>query len=685
MWIVVSCLALGPQLAAVVAVTLYGDYSRGLPAVPDLEAYARAAPRSSRILAADGTVLAELPFTLGKETGHRLWVPFAELPPLLVSALLAAEDLRFFAHEGVDLRAVLRATLRNLRAGRAVEGASTITQQVARNLLPEEIGHERSLARKLREMILARRIERRYDKRTILETYANHVFLGANAYGVAAAARAYFAKSPTELGLVECALIAGMAQAPGRADPYRDPAAAETRTREVLERMERAGMVSREERLLALAQPVTLRRAVDPYGTLAPWMTERSRREVAAALPEAYARGGWIVETTVLPSVTTLAENAARRALETLGDPLPQAGIFVLDHGTGYVEAQVGGLSFQTSQFDRATQACRQPGSAFKPLVYAAALEKDAITPGTPLRDAPIVEYDAVRDVYWKPTNSGRAFRGVALAQDALATSLNAPAVDVLDRVGIEAAIALSRRLGLTTAIAPVRPLVLGASCVIPAELAHAFAAFATGGRRVEPKVVTRVLVRGETVWERASPYDAFVAPARRLDLLATRADDGRVLDEVTAFLMSSMLRQAVLSGTGQGAGALGRAVAGKTGTTNDNTDAWFVGYTARLTGAAWVGHDDPQTTLGRGADGTHTALPIWVSVLRAIEGTRPPAPLPGPPAGVVKARIDRASGLRSTSESGDAVDLYFRDGTVPTEEVGSTLPLEFDRLTGEF
>jgi penicillin-binding protein 1A len=684
-WLVVAVLVAAPQLAVVVTCQLYRAYSRDLPAVPDLDGYARMAPRSSRILAADGTILAELPFRVGKETGHRLWVPFAELPPRLVSALIAAEDLRFFAHEGVDLRAVVRATFANLRAGRTVEGASTITQQVARNLLPDDIGHERSLARKVREMILARRIERQYDKETILETYANHVFLGANAYGVAAAARAYFGKSLSELGLGECALLAGMAQAPGRADPYKDPMAARARTLEVLDRMARAGLVRTEEREEALARPLYLGRPVDPYGLLAPWMTERARREVAASLKGAYAQGGLLVETTVLPSVTTLVEDAVEKGTARLAEPTPQQGTFALDHRTGYVVAEVGGRSFRESQFDRTTQACRQPGSAFKPLVYAAALEKDAITPGTPLRDAPIVEYDASRDVTWKPTNSGRTFRGVALAQDALAASLNAPAVDVLDRVGIAPAIDLAARLGLSTPIAPVRPLVLGSSCVIPAELAGAYAVFATGGRRVEPRVVTRVVVRGVTAWDRASPYDAFLAPARRLDLLATRRDETRVLDEVTAFLMSSMLTQTVLSGTGQRASVLGRPVAGKTGTTNDNTDAWFVGYSGRVTAAVWVGHDDPKTTLGTREGGAHAALPLWVAAIQAIEGTSPPALLPGPPPGVIKARIDRPSGLLGTAESSDAVELYFRRGTEPTELAGSRLPEEIDRIADEF
>jgi penicillin-binding protein 1A len=259
-----------PQIVLIAGYRYYERHAEGLPAVPDLEGYQRWAPRTTRLVAADGTVLAEIPFVQGVEAGHRTWVRFRDIPPLVVQAILAAEDVRFFEHHGVDVRAVARAAWANYRAGKTVEGASTITQQVARNLLPEEIGRERSMARKIREAILARRIERSHDKARIFETWANQVFLGNNAYGLAAAARAYFDKRLDQLDASEAALIAGLAQAPGRADPTVDAAAAKARRDEVLDRMQRAGFLDEAARAAATASPIVLRRPVDPYGATLP-------------------------------------------------------------------------------------------------------------------------------------------------------------------------------------------------------------------------------------------------------------------------------------------------------------------------------------------------------------------------------------------------------------------------------
>jgi penicillin-binding protein 1A len=474
--------------------------------------------------------------------------------------------------------------------------------------------------------------------------------------------------------------------------------------------MHRAGFLGDADWRAAAAEPIALTRPPDRYGTIAPWLTERARQEAQAALPEAWARGGLVVETAILPVTAEAAQARAREAAEEVGrrqkTAAPQVGAFVFDHVTGYVEAVVGGLDWAAagevdpagaaSRFDRAGQACRQPGSAFKPVVYAAALEHDRITPGTPLRDAPITEYDEDRNVFWKPTNSGRAFRGIALAQDALAASLNAPAVDVMDRVGADAAIGLARRLGLSTPIEPVRPLVLGSSCVIPRELARAFGVFAAGGRRVEPQVIVRVTRGGgPALLDRASPYDPFLAPGRRLDAavdrLAERLDPAtaaQVLDAQTAFLMSSMLAEVVRAGTGHNARAVGRPAAGKTGTTNENTDAWFVGYTGRLVAAVWIGHDDPVQRLGPREDGRRAALPVWVRLIALAEDARAPVAVPGPPPpGVVAARIDRGSGLLALPHAGGAVDLWFRAGTAPTQAVDELreVPRDLGRLSRDF
>jgi penicillin-binding protein 1A len=674
--------------AAAVVVAVYARYARDVPDVPDLDAYAAAAPRSNLILAADGTLLAQIPFVVGVEAGHRTWVPYAELPPLVVDAVLAAEDVRFFSHHGVDERAVVRAAVANYRAGRTVEGASTITQQVARNLLPEAIGRERTLRRKVREMVLARRIERRYPKAKILETYVNLVFLGAGAYGVEAAARVYFDRSLAELSLAQAALVAGMAQAPTRTNPFEHPAEARARRDEVLAKMTRAGFVGAAEAARAQAEPLSLSPAPDHYGTRSPWITEWARQEVEAAYPQAWARGGMVVTTTALPALDALALAAARTGSDAIAarqkSAAPEVGAIVFDHHTGYVEAVVGGLDWARSRFDRARSACRQPGSTFKPIVYAAALERDVITLGTPLRDAPVTEYDEDRDSFWKPQNSGRAFRGIALAEDALAASLNAPAVDVIDRVGPAAAVDMARRLGISSPLAAVRPLVLGASCVTPLELVRAFAIFAEAGQSRPPIVITRVEWRGAILVERAAGADPFASPSRRLDgVVAALPGRATILDDVTAHLVGHMLVAAASRGTGAKSRAVARPVAGKTGTTNDASDAWFVGYTARAAAVVWVGHDDPKTKLGRREDGSRAALPIWTALVRLVEADRPVRPALGPaPSGIEMAAVSRESGrlvprlALGGAPGGAALELPFRTGTAPTDG-DEALPVE--------
>ncbi|MEM9491676.1 MAG: penicillin-binding transpeptidase domain-containing protein, partial [Myxococcota bacterium] len=521
---------------------------------------------------------------------------------------------------------------------------------------------------------------------------------GAGAYGVAAAARAYFAAPLRELDAAQTALIAGMAQAPGRTNPHRRPRPARMRRDEVLTRMAAAGFISADEAAAARAQPLALRAPPKRYGSVAPWHTEHVRRQLAKTHPAALGRGGLRIDTAALPGLAARSEILAREWSSALGRGRPhgppQLGAVVWDHRTGYVEAMVGGLSWTDSRFDRAAQACRQPGSAFKPIVYAAALVHDAITPGTALRDAPIAEYDEDLQVHWKPDNSGRSFRGVALAQDALAASLNAAAVDVLDRVGGARVIAVARRLGLTTELADVRPLALGASCVIPLELAGAYAIFAQDGARVEPIFAVRVSRGGRVLFDRASPRDPHLEPRRRLDRFiaanaaaATGATEP-VIDRYSAFLMSTMLAEVVKRGTATAARRLGRPAAGKTGTTNDNTDAWFVGYTGRLVAAVWVGHDDPARTLGRSDDGSRAALPLWIRLIAAAEGERPPRAVPGPPPdGLRQARIDRETGKRAPPGVGGGALLYFKPGTEPIEQTGHIpgVPSDLSRAAREF
>jgi len=515
---------------------------------------------------------------------------------------------------------------------------------------------------------------------------------------MAAAARAYFDRDVSQLDLPQAALLAGLIQAPGRLDPFHHPAAARARRDEVLARMARAHLIDAAEQARAAADPLALSRPHPSYGRRAPWYTEQVRRLVAGALPRELARGGLAIDTAALPALgAELAADAAAHADRWGG---AQLAALVWDHRTGYVEASVGGRAWGADRFDRALQSCRQPGSAWKPVVYGAALATGAITPGSALRDAPVAEYDEATGAHWKP-RSGSRFRGIVLAQDAFAASLNAPAIDVFDRVGAGPIIALARRLGITTALSEVRPMALGASCVRPIELARAYAAIARRGWAVAPHLAIRVR-RGDTaLFDTAVPEDPWIDPARRFDRIAATAgadpaervgapggrQGGRLLDEQVAFQLTDMMSAVVARGTATAAAALGRPAAGKTGTTNDNTDAWFVGFTGRVLGAVWVGFDDPAHKLGPEGDGAHAALPLWMRAVRAAEGSRPPSAVPGPPPdGMERAAIDRETGLLAAPGTG-GLSLWFRPGTAPTEVAGQpgTSPTDFGRSSSEF
>ena len=686
-------IALPIVAAGVVAVTLR-RWARDLPEVPDLAAWRAEAPQSSIVRAADGAHLAELPFRDGKVVGHRTLTALDRVPAPVIAAVLAAEDVRFFAHRGVDYAAIARAAKINYQVGRVVEGASTITQQVARNLLPREIGTERSVRRKVREALLARAIERRWTKRDILETYLDFVFLGEGAYGMAAAARAYFDRDVGELDLPQAALLAALIQAPGRLDPFHHPAAARARRDEILARMARAQLIDPIAQAQATLAPLALARRRPSYGTRAPWYTEQVRRLIAAAMPRELARGGLTIVTAALPALDAeLGRDAAAHA-ERWGKS--QVAAMLWDLRTGYVEAITGGRAWNPDRFDRALQSCRQPGSAWKPIVYGAALAAGAITPGTALRDAPIAEYDEATGAHWKP-RSGSRFRGVVLAQDAFAASLNAPAIDVFDRVGPGPVIGFARRLGIATPLAGLRPMALGASCVKPIELARAYAAIARRGWAASPHFAIRVGRGGDALFDTTVPEDPWLPPARRFDrIVATAGADpaerigatgGRAIDERVAYQLADMMAAVVERGTAAAAASLGRPAAGKTGTTNDNTDAWFIGFTGRELGAVWVGFDDPAHKLGPEGEGAHAALPLWMRAIRAAEGTRPAIAVPGAaPDGMEHVTVDRETGLLAAPGAG-GLALWFRTGTAPTEVAGQpgTSPTDFSRSSREF
>ncbi|HTL35159.1 MAG TPA: transglycosylase domain-containing protein [Kofleriaceae bacterium] len=689
-----------PIIVALVVIHTLRSWASDLPRVPDLSAWLAEAHQTSYIVAADGSRLAELPFKDEADVvGHRMLLSMDDLPPQVVEAVLAAEDVRFFSHHGVDYRAITRAAWANYQAQRVVEGASTITQQVARNLLPQEIGKERSAKRKVREALLARAIEARWTKREILDVYLNFVFLGQNAYGIAAASRAYFAKPATELDLAEAALLAGLIQAPSRLDPFHHPEAAKTRRDEILARMARAHLIDEATRAKTAALPVVVRRPLPTYGTRVGWYTEAVRQLVADAFPTDMDQGGIVIETAALPALgTQLQQDAGAHAEKwAQGKQLPQLGALLWDHRTGYVEALIGGRDPWTKRdkFDRMLQSCRQPGSAWKPLVYGSALESGAITPGTALRDAPIAEYDEVTNTHWKP-KSGNRFRGVVLAQDAFASSLNSPAIDVFDRVGAQGVIKFARRLGITSDLAEVRPMALGASCVKPIELARVFAIVARRGWAIAPRLAIRVRRGDDILFDASVPEDPWLSSSDRIDRVAAiagedpaeriLADGEQLISEPVAFQLGDMMHAVVERGTAAAAN-VGRPAAGKTGTTNENTDAWFIGFTGRELGAVWIGFDDPATKLGTQGDGAHAALPLWTRAIRAAEGDRVKVDVPGAaPSDMLEVAIDRETGLLA-APGAPGETLWFRNGTQPQEVAGQvgTSPTDFGRTSREF
>ncbi len=680
-----------PIIAGLFALSVLRHHAEGLPFAPNLDRWLERAPRSNLIVAADQSVLAELPFHLDGQSGHRMPVTYDEIPPVLIRAILAAEDLRFFDHKGIDTRAVLRSAWANYRAKRIVQGASTITQQLARNLV-DDIGNDRSLRRKIREALLARRLEANHSKEQIFTAYANYVFLGANAYGVAAAARAYFSKPLAELTVPEAAMIAGLIQIPGRGNALKHPQVALERRNVILERMHRFALIDDTEYQQALATDLALQEPPEHYGTIAPWATEAARQWAKERMPGEFERGGLRIETTVLPALAQEAEAfASQRATEMRNEEeeSAQIGVILFDHQSGYIEVLVGGTDWQKSKFNRAIQSCRQPGSAFKPVVYGAALEAQVITPATALRDGPISEYDPTLQVYWKPTNSGREFRGIAIAQDAIASSLNTPAVDVYDRVGGPRVVNFALRMGITTKLRQLRPLALGSSCVLPVELVTYYATIARGGSEVKPRVVTAVSNRGQRTVDESAYFDPTLSSTRRLDRIsaAAAAKEVAVLDEGVAYQLRSMLRQVVTGGTATAARRMPMQVAGKTGTTNNNTDAWFVGFSTRTAAAVWLGHDDPRQALGKSRDGGRAALPIWKKIVGLAENSRVLGELPGTAPSALRAfRIDRESGLLAAPKAGAALELYFRPNTAPTEVAGAASGArDFARQSGSF
>jgi penicillin-binding protein 1A len=702
---------------------------------------------------------------------RRIVIPLSEMPRTLLDAFVAAEDSRFYKHRGIDLISIVRAFFKNLEAGTIVQGGSTITQQVTKSFL---LTPERSYKRKFKEAILAYRIDKAFSKEDILYLYLNQIYLGHGAYGVQAASENYFGKSARDLNLAECAILAGLPQAPSKYSPFKHPERAKQRQIYVLNRMVEEGYITNLQATEAINTQLDIKPRRNLYIEEVPFYTEHVRRylenkygtdtlytqglqvytavnidmqkmareEIQKGLFDLDKREGYrgplkhikpeeiesfsqslqaelekepfeaqaIFKAVVIAvddrkKTTTVRmgnaqgtialedmawarkpdpevayhETKLRRPSQALavGDvilvqlkareegtdiwsveleqmPIAQSALMCIEAGSGLVKAMIGGRDFRATQFNRAIQSRRQPGSAFKPIIYAAALDKQfddpkkSYTPATIIMDSAIVYKDEERDFTWKPRNYKETFYGPTLLRNALAKSRNLVTIKILQDIGVDYAIDYAKKLGIESNLSRDLSIALGSSGISLLELLRAYSVFANQGYLVEPVFILKVVDRNGKVLEE-------MAPERK-----------KVIDESTAYIMTNLLEGVVKYGTGWRIKALKRPVAGKTGTTNNLFDAWFVGFTPEYITGVWVGLDE-EAPMGKGETGSRAASPIWLGFMqRALEGK--PVQLFQAPDDIVFAKIDADTGLLPVPESKNVVFECFKEGTVPTE-----------------
>jgi penicillin-binding protein 1A len=593
-------LTVSSLLTCFIGSLLYVFVSLDIPDITGLKSYRP--PVTSFILDAEGEVVDRL------FEQNRILVPYDQMPDLLIQAFLAAEDGRFFSHDGLDGWSILRAILQNFKSGSRGQGGSTITQQVARALL---LTPEKTYTRKIKEAILAYRIDSALSKEEILYIYLNQIYLGAGAHGVEAAARTYFGKSVRELNLAEISLIAGLPQAPSRYSPLRHFDRAKNRQSYVLNRMAEDGYIT----------PTAARNAFKQGLFWAP--PTRSCQEAGYFLQQVrnyvqhkYGRQRLFTEGLIIhTSLDRQLQKAATRAVEeglaqweerhlNSGKSFlpPQAALVAIEANSGRVRAVVGGSSFASSQFDRAIHARRQPGSAFKPIIYAAALAH-GYTPASLIDDAPLRLRGATPGSFWAPRNFNGKFQGPTTLRNGLIHSNNVISVRLLQATGIGPVRKLAGRMGIRSPLAANLSIALGSSEVSLLELTAAYSVFATGGQYQEPIFVTRILDASGRVLEE------------------NHSQPQLVVHEDIAFQVTHLLQGVITEGTGRRVRELGIPAAGKTGTTDQNMDAWFVGYTPELITGVWVGYDQ-KLSLGSKETGSQAAAPIWLAFMQQIRGT---------------------------------------------------------------
>jgi penicillin-binding protein 1A len=566
-------------------------YASQLPPIDQLTVPKR--PPNIAIMASDGSLLANR-----GETGGRT-VTLKELPPYLPKAFVAIEDRRFYDHFGIDPVGISRAVYRNLAHRGGLQGGSTLTQQLAKNLF---LTQERTASRKIQEAILALWLERNYSKDQILELYLNRVYFGAGAYGVEAAAQRYYGKSARNVSLAEAAVLAGLVQSPSRLAPNRNPDRAQARAELVIAAMNELGFITPGMTKTALGTPAE---PVRPNGA---GSANYAADYVMDVLDDfvGNVEADIVVSTTVEPSMQAAAERVLVDELNAKGQKFNVSqGAFVAMQPDGAVKALVGGRNYESSQFNRAIAARRQPGSSFKPFVYLTAVER-GYTPDTVLEDGP-VNFGG-----WAPKNYDRKYRGPIAMRDALALSLNTIAVKLNMEVGPKAVVQTAQRLGISSPLQANGSLALGTSEVTPLELVSAYAAFANGGTGVVPYVITQVKTTdGKLVYKRPNAGGL-----------------GRVIDPGVVAMMNEMMHNTFVVGTAQKAQIPGWSLAGKTGTTDDYKDAWFVGFSGSLVAGVWLGNDDG--TLTKRVTGGNLPTEVWHNFMKIALKDQQPVALPG-------------------------------------------------------
>ncbi len=645
--ITLSIIILGSFVALGALTGIFIAYMQEVPEVADLKNYK---PNMSTAVYDDkGGMISQL------YDEQRTVVRLSDVPINLQNAFIAKEDPRFFQHSGFDIKGIIRATVNNLIHMKIVEGASTITQQLARNLF---LNRDRNFTRKIKEAILALQIEKYYTKKEILELYCNQIFFGNGAYGVEAAARSYFGKHVYELTLPECAMIAALPQAPTNHNPYRNLEIATEKRNVVLDKMAERGFITNEEKDLAKATPIQLNKLEVKN---APYFVEYVRQQLEATYGTSIIyKGGLRVNTTLNSAMQNTAQevfNFNLRAIQArieankgrkLDSPL-QGAMIAMDPKTGQILMMIGGIDYSKSEFNRAVQAKRQTGSAFKPIVYASAIAS-GFRVSDIFMDSPIV-FKNENGSDWKPENFSGKFGGPTTLLNGLTYSKNVVTVKLLNKVGIGTVKKYANKLGITSPLSSDLTLGLGSSSVSLLEMVTAFSAFANGGMKVEPLSILSV------------------KDSNGKDLETNIPRLTEAIPDTTAYIMTYMMESVVNNGTGKTVRNLGFSgpAAGKTGTTNDFTDAWYLGFTPEVVVGIWIGFDSKES-MGKGMVGGTIAAPIWAEfMLNSYGSSSKEFQVPD---SIIFKKICSKSGLLATPNCPviNTVDAPFVEGTEPAK-----------------